>query len=401
MVLPNMFFSGKNFFASLRARMDSNRGMAAGNDNGLQFVVMDAAFYRLEIFSRPSNQTFTDSAKTLSLSTRVIINGPFFGKTKMDYCYLKPCKVDWVGEIIDAGNKVTGICDNPPCKPAHRFVGRENAIPIWRYHIGQGDPSKFTPLLEFAIGGLIPIIQNGIRFGIANVGTPPNLTQIHSGATTLHLGYPTSAGRAGVGIHRPSGCIFIFSQENKASPGLNLDTIITRMVDMGVNDAVLCDGSDSTCLIVDGTVHVNPGAVKNRSIPIGLKFSLTPIVFRIGSINIMSSTDPLFQYQKLEHVEGEILATMVGLELRLKSFGVVPNSDPLDTATKMGISLPVSLNSSSTDLHNGVTFVSIAPVIYISNLKLSQIPSSGDQLVGTIKIINSRGEINGNLIINI
>lgn len=50
MTLPSHPFTGANFFASIRFRMDTNRGLFGGSDGDLQYVIMDAVLYRVEIF---------------------------------------------------------------------------------------------------------------------------------------------------------------------------------------------------------------------------------------------------------------------------------------------------------------------------------------------------------------
>ena len=195
----------------------------------------------------------------------MLVNGQLFSS----YNYISPGPIQWEGEIIDGGTTVTG---NPATKPNHRFFGRENAIPAWRYHVDRGDPSGYTPSLHYAMGALLPLIQGGIRFGNGTIGTSPNVQQYHSNATSQWIRFPASKGKTAVGIHRASGCLFVICQEDGASSGMDIATLISRLQTMGVDDAVLCDGSNSASLMVDRTFHVTPGWPKNDSIPTGLMF---------------------------------------------------------------------------------------------------------------------------------
>ena len=332
MTLPTKKFDGSNFFRSIRTDMDSNKGMVVGNDNGLQFVVLDAAFYRLEIFLRDDNASFTKTALSLSNDICVVTNGSHTNS----YNYLSAKRADWEGEVITHGSiPRAGV---PPSFPGHYFIGRENGIPIWRYHSGRGDPSKFSPKLEFALGRLLPLIQNRVRaVPLPKPGEKLISGTIPSNAMTQWEKLSPTKGKIGAGIHRASGCLFVFCQEDKASPGMHIRTLIDRMMVMGVNDAVLGDGSDSACIIVNRAIHATPASKKNRSITTGFMFRLSPIHFYGGSIDITSSTDSHFPYLKLKSVVGYIEATTTGLDLILYSFGQIPNSNPSDTAVEIEI----------------------------------------------------------------
>ena len=397
MVLPTMSFDGTNFFRSIRTDMDSNRGMAGGNDNGLQFVVMDAAFYRLEIFLRDDNRTFTETALRLDPSICVVTNGSHTN----EYNHLRLGRTDWQGEVIINGTIPRP--GNPPSYPRHYFIGRENAIPIWRYHSGRCDPSTFSPSLQFALGRLLPLIQGGTPYCSLSLQPWPGCIQATS--MTQWFSYSASKGKVGAGIHRASGCLFVFCQEDGASPGMDVRTLIGRMIRMGVDDAVLGDGSTSACLVVDQTVHARPNdwaGVKNRSITTGLMFRLMPLGFGSGAKFIVNGgTDAQFLNMfpvgtVLENMTGTITPGISGLELIIDSFGVVPGYTHDQVAAEMGIALPVNLIAAGTDLTNGETFSSISPNLTIS-LTLTQLPGQIDGLEGTLELTNDRGTITGTL----
>jgi hypothetical protein len=405
MTLPTKSFDGPTFFTSIRQEMNMNRGMAAGNDNGLQFVVMDAVLYRFEVFLRDDDKTFTGTAATLSSSYRVISNASHtheynrFGDLE---------RTDWEGEVIIRGSIPRP--GDPPSYPSHRFFGRENGIPIRRYHSDKGDPSAFRPTLHNAIGRLLPMIQNKTRFGpLPQPGTSPTPGVLPSNAMTDWFAHPPKKGKVGVGIHRASGCIFIICQQQGASPGMHVKTLIDRMMTMGVDDAVLGDGSDSAILIVDGVVHATPGEKKNRSLTTGFMFNLTPID-SLGTFSISSSSDENFNFNTGIDIVGfpflvsdvrltiDAPPTSTGLKMRVDSFGTwLPPATP-DIGPLMDIpSYPLILTSPSTDLTSGVTFsTSLSGLqVRVNNLKLSVDPGGFDQLTGALKVINSRGVIEG------
>lgn len=404
MTLPAHTFSGASFFSSVRSAMDANRGLFAGSDGGLQFVILDAALYRPEIFRRPNTQSFTDAASSLGSDVRVVVNGQIFGRSKTDYCFLGPCAVQWQGEIIEAGTVLTG---NPATLPNHRFFGRENAIPIWRNHVAQGDPSSFGgPKLHYALGALIPLIEKKIRFGSGNIGAPPTVTQLHSTGAAQWISFPRGVGKTVLGIHRASGCLFALCQEHDAAPGIGVGPLISLLMTMGVDDAVLCDGSDSATLLVDGIVHAQPASYKNNSIPNGVLFRLKEIPFQPnGTLEVITgSTDTLFLNEFtigsiLLGISGIIRArTAGGLELELSSFGTGGSLSSGDIANLMGFggSLPITLTAGSTDLTAGVTFAQSGgvgvPAVSFA-LRVSHTPGQFDRLAGMLTVQNSRGSV--------
>jgi hypothetical protein len=91
MTLPTKLFDGSAFFTSIRHEMNMNRGMAVGNDHGLQFVVMNAALYRFEVFLRADGDDFTETATKMPSSFRVISNASHTS----EYNYLRHDSTDW------------------------------------------------------------------------------------------------------------------------------------------------------------------------------------------------------------------------------------------------------------------------------------------------------------------
>ncbi len=385
--------------------------MAGGNDNGLQFVVLDALLYRFEVFVRNANQLFTETALSLSSDVRIITNASHASQVNL---FVK--KNPWQGQVIinrklveegvDDSGKVCLVGNK--CYPNHIFFGRENAVPISSYHVGIGDPEVFSPKLEFAIGRLLPLIIGGIP-RCPKGGDPglPGCVEVNS--MTEWFPFKPDKGKVGAGIHRASGCLFLFCQEDGAKPGIDVATLIKRMLKMGVDDAVLGDGSDSACLVVDKVIHIKPGFFKNKNITTGFMFRLCPLDFKKGSFwDMTKSTDPFFQQSfRLGDILGQIRANLTsgGLEMNVSSFGAIPSKSKAATAASMGIkSLPVHLKCPSTDLTSGAEFESDPSdpefFVTISKLQTALTPGS-ERLRGIMKIREPRGELEGNLSINI
>src|SRR5262249_13200088 len=126
--------------------------------------------------------------------------------------------------------------------------------------VAKGDPSTVTPGYLNAMGRLLPLVE------------------ARRGASAGPLGdYWTndaSVGKAVYGVCRKEQVVFMLVQKHGGSGGVTVPDLITRLVEMGVDDAVMGDGSDSATLIVDGAVEVDPGRIKNNSIPVGPAFQL-------------------------------------------------------------------------------------------------------------------------------
>lgn len=417
MTLPAKAFDGASFFQSIRANMDSNSGLTGGNDNGMQFVVMDATFYNFEVFLRKSGSTFKTSALGLDQMVRVVTSAGFVHEYNKVY---GTDAVPWEGEVIIRGIRQSGGYCKPEyqklggCYTPYPFIGIEkDGISIRRYKVSKNDPSKITPKLEFAHGYMLPLILGRLRaVPVSEAGDPPKRGVFPSPSMEDWYKRPPETGKAGVGIHRTSNCIFVFCQRHDDSSGMGIRTLIDRMMKMGVDDAVLGDGSDSTCLFVDKILHVDNASwndYKNRSLMTGFAFRIRPLNSSKGTFAISSSTDPtlLFRFQS-SGVNCTIKAatTPSALKMEIASLGQVTTgpSSGRDAGSLLGITpFPVILTSPNTDLASGVSFTSVPKPEFkmeISKLKLSVSSSGKDQLVGILKVTNVRGIIVGDLVVD-
>jgi hypothetical protein len=212
-------------------------------------LFFDALFYSMEIFLRDDNRTFTETALGVGSNIRVITNGSF----THEYNYLPPPRrVPWEGEIII--DRVIPRPGVPASMPSYYFIGREDGLPIRRHHSDRGDPSGYTSRLRYAMGGLYSLIPKR-RKAIPHNG-PIGPDEFPSQAMTDWYSRDASVGKVGFGIHRTSGCFFVFCQEDGVSPGMKIKTIIDRMADAGIDDAVLGDGSTSACIFIDPIFNI-------------------------------------------------------------------------------------------------------------------------------------------------
>ena len=63
------------------------------------------------------------------------------------------------------------------------------------------------------------------------------------------------------------------AQEDKATPGMKVSQLAYDLLNLGFDDAVFLDGSDSATLMVDGKLVVTPGDRKDDAIVVGVGFS--------------------------------------------------------------------------------------------------------------------------------
>ncbi|WP_163868588.1 phosphodiester glycosidase family protein [Myxococcus eversor] len=183
-----------------------------------------------------------------------------------------------VGQVIENG-KVLGGESEPD-----RFYAAWTSSGL---KFGQGDPPADS---KVAFGGAVPLIINNTPYGDGNqykpgtssaaplTGDPgayaSDLTQRNNEGFKDQDERGPNSGKVVVGYDRETGTTYVVAQENGEKPGKTLAEIRDALVKLGVDDAVSFDGSDSATLVRDDQVKVEPGAIKDRTIPFGLKLSL-------------------------------------------------------------------------------------------------------------------------------
>jgi len=380
MTLPARSFSGPSFFRVVRTDMNRNRGLFAGSDGDLSHISMDASFYRMDMFVRPDSQTFTDSAKTLPSNVRAVANGQIFGTSRLDYNYMGPGPEKWQGEIIVAGTARTG---NPASAPAFRNMGQWNGCSQVAIGVSMGDPSKVTPGYLNAMGRLLPLVEG--RTGAA------------SGPLGDWWTRDASVGKAVYGVCRQEQVVFVLIQKDGGSSGITVPDLITRLVAMGVDDAVMGDGSDSATLILDGSVEVPPGTVKNNSIPVGPAFRLHAL--RLTGLRTLTNTspsakaattDPRFKPPiTVSNTTGAIRLTNAGLDLEITLLGSGGRGQP-DPVSILGLTFPLRLSSSTSLITAGVALTSTPPSV-TGNLTLVPTQVFDGNVIGNLTFTTNKG----------
>ncbi len=140
---------------------------------------------------------------------------------------------------------------------------------------------------QVAVGGGIPILINGLKYGSVNVykpGAPENLpaTGDVNDADMRYLLQKSSSGYAiqnneyvGKSIfayNSKTGKIMLIVQED-GQKGMTLDQIRDNLIKQGYDNAISFDGSNSATLVQDQQTLVTPGLKKNATIPSGITIS--------------------------------------------------------------------------------------------------------------------------------
>ncbi|OMH39750.1 phosphodiester glycosidase family protein [Motiliproteus sp. MSK22-1] len=84
---------------------------------------------------------------------------------------------------------------------------------------------------------------------------------------------PLPTGKAIIAANSQAGKLMVIVQPNGVA-GLSFDTIKSKLIKQGCENAIFLDGSDSVMLFANGFFHVRQGANKNESNTMGISFSL-------------------------------------------------------------------------------------------------------------------------------
>ncbi|WP_284750666.1 phosphodiester glycosidase family protein [Amycolatopsis sp. RTGN1] len=381
MAMTALPFSGPTFFRDIRARLQADRGMFVGSDGAYRYVCVDPGFYRLGVFVRPTSSTFTASAKTATAGTpvRAVANGQVFD----DYQFTSPGPVAWQGEVISGGAVLPGG-GAAGSAPMHRYAAQWPGISVPALAFGTGSPSTVVPPLRSAFGRLVPLIEAGARATAAQLGS-----WMTKGART---------GKTVYGLCAAEAVLFVLVQEHGtflAPTGAETVTdLMTRLFGMGVDQAMLADGSDSVALLVDGTTLVTPAGYKDNSIPVGPSLELHGLqLTATSSLVLTGSTDPQFAGSlQLAGVRAALRLTAPGAGLVLEDLGT-PSSGTADQVRNgLGLTLPMSMAAADAPPRPSEPFLFIGGNVQ-ARLLLSPEQTTDGRITGSMQVTTPRGQV--------
>jgi hypothetical protein len=154
-----------------------------------------------------------------------------------------------------------------------------------QWEFGAGDPPAESSV---GIGGAVPLIVNGKLYGTTNIYSkdapagapitgpvPPEfeIFLLQKSSTGFKLQNNKTIGKTIVGYNSKTKQFIIGVQENGVA-GLDLETIRDFYVSWGFDNVFSFDGSNSSTLVWDSWIIVDPAHHKNASIPIGITFTI-------------------------------------------------------------------------------------------------------------------------------
>jgi hypothetical protein len=164
---------------------------------------------------------------------------------------------------------------------------------------------------------------------------------------------------------------------------------------MGVDRAVLGDGSDSVMLLIDGAVEIEPLFYKNFSLPTGADFTLQELhVWTDATLtnDQVFTTDSRFKDPFVaDKVDGIAKLVDGGSRVVLDSLGNHPAyPTPEAFAGALEVKLPLELNCVSSKLTQAQDFTGTNT---LASLTLKPNPVGDGEMVGYIQVMTSRGRV--------
>ncbi|SRX75266.1 phosphodiester glycosidase family protein [Aequorivita antarctica] len=150
---------------------------------------------------------------------------------------------------------------------------------------GMGDPPADS---QFAIGGGIPLIVDGLKYGETNIysnGAPKGLAAkgevseenkqylLQKSSSGFSNQNNKTVGKTILGYNSNTGNWAIVSQQD-GSIGYTLDEIRDAMASMGYNNVLSFDGSNSATLLIDSEEVTSPHTIKDNTMPAGVNLSV-------------------------------------------------------------------------------------------------------------------------------
>ncbi|MDX2036953.1 MAG: phosphodiester glycosidase family protein [Isosphaeraceae bacterium] len=257
-------------------------------DGDLYYVVMSIQT-KMRLIIRTADEYFTTfvDREAVKQGVEVVVNGNYYdvNKTAMFWGVL--------GTSSDASNtspegrlvqdqRIIGGNAQP-----NRFYVAQRAAQRWEF--GFGDPPSADT--RCAIGGLGPLIINGLKYGDGNTysagasssapatGEPspadkPYLTQRNNENFKDYHRQGARRGKTIIGHASSDGKIIVLHQRDTASTGISLEALRDKLYACGVDNAVFLDGGNSSFLWVNRVWHTKPGDNKNYTNVVGVAFDV-------------------------------------------------------------------------------------------------------------------------------
>lgn len=310
-------------------------------DGALKYVLMNGDA-EMRVVWRADTERFTDLLKRESQVATVVVNGPMYdldtslkvgmGLGRVAHAISLPAgtplgpiaqaQVQPEGMVVERGAALSRGRSEPQLFWFGRMLGPKG---VHYLAGGPGDP-PLAPTTICAVGGVGPMIIGALPYGGNNAyrglpaGLDPfdrsNLTHLRAAGTDWkdelyidHDGHrapllgapdplyapmlvqrsnatlashdqgPPEKGKTILAYHGARRILMVAVQPNGATGGRKLVDIAHDLAGLGFDNAVFLDGSTSASMAVDGSIEALPTAGKNETIPFGLAFSPTGILW--------------------------------------------------------------------------------------------------------------------------
>jgi hypothetical protein len=182
-------------------------------------------------------------------------------------------------------NKKTKKFDPALIQPGDEFKVQ---TPTEAYSFGRGNPPVGGSIT--AMGGLTPMIIGGLKYGTGNkyapgvpAGAPakgepaaqykPYLIQRNDERYAGQAAKMAArGGKAAVALCRSAKTLLALVVPHNSKTGLSADSLRDKLAAVGVEDALMLDGSDSVMLMVNSAWQIRQGDDKDEGTTVGLAF---------------------------------------------------------------------------------------------------------------------------------
>jgi len=257
-------------------------------DGSLRYVMLTHE-YQMKPLLRTKEELFSTTLLRAGTAMKLCVNGSYYDVSAaglVDVAWgndpVDPAATTILGQVHVLGTRIAGSSQR------QRFYFAQvkaAGTPGWTYRVGFGDP---PPGVIAAVGGLGPLLWNGLRYGVGNryaagttgpaTGEPPpalrgKLIQRNNENFRAADSLPPATGKTIIASHSASQKLLVAVQPHAAPPGQTYSWIASRLVDLGFDQGVFLDGSDSALLMLDGKLVIRPGEDKDESNILGVGFA--------------------------------------------------------------------------------------------------------------------------------
>lgn len=237
---------------------------------------------------RKKKEYFTDfiAGEAKKHGLKVVVNGSFIDLTYMTASRvltgsdpIDAADAQAIGHVIQNAKLLTGS------SAAGKFYFSQNTCGEDKFSAGSGNPPQSSCS---AIGGIAPIIVNGLPYGTQNLFKPgapeagnltgdvkkellPFLVQKSNAMYSGILRRGQTVGKTALGYSSTKQKLILISQADQAT-GWDADGVRQRMILEGADNAVFLDCSDSATLYFDGKFIIRPGENKNEFLSVAVGF---------------------------------------------------------------------------------------------------------------------------------